>query len=104
MKFLLDSRLVLWWLTEPKRLSKKAQRAIADPDHKTLVSAAPSLWELGIKYKLGRLELPHHFLETLHAEKIFTLSITAQRALAVIDLTPIHQDPFDRILIAPSKM
>lgn len=102
MRLLLDSCIVLWWLTEPQRLGKKAQQAIADTDNEVLVSAA-SLWELGIKHKLGRLDLPHNFLEILHAEKIQILAIEAQHALAVIDLPMIHQDPFDRMLIAQAK-
>ena len=62
-----------------------------------------SLWELGIKHKLDRLELPYNFLEILHTEKIKILAIEAQHALAVIDLPMIHMDPFDRMLIAQAK-
>lgn len=99
----MDSCIVLWWLTEPRRLGKKAYQEIANTDNEVLVSVA-TLWELGIKHKLGRLELPHNFLEVLHTEKIQILPIEAPHALAVIDLPMIHQDPFDRMLIAQTKL
>lgn len=102
MKLLLDSHVVLWWLATPEKISKDAYTAIADQNNEAYISVA-TIWELGIKHKLGRLELPYPFLEILQKEDIRTLSIEARHALAIIDLPLIHQDPFDRMLIAQAK-
>lgn len=102
MDFLLDTCVVLWWLSQPEKLTKKAQTTIADSDNILWVSAA-SIWEIAIKYKLKRLDIPHHFLDTVRAEQIQLLPIEVTDAMATIDLPSIHQDHFDRIIIAQAK-
>jgi PIN domain nuclease of toxin-antitoxin system len=102
MRLLLDTHIVLWWMAEPTKLSSKVHQAITNSDNAAFISAA-SIWELAIKHKLGRVDLPHYFLEALQAAQIQILSIEAHHALATIDLPPIHQDPFDRMLIAQAK-
>jgi len=102
VKLLLDTHILLWWLTEPQKLGKKIDASIADISNEVWISVA-TIWELSIKHKLGRIELPHNFIEILHAEKVQILPIATQHALAIIDLPMIHQDPFDRMLIAQAK-
>ena len=102
MKLLLDSCTILWWLTEPRQLGKKVYQLIADTDNEVFISVV-SLWELSIKHSLKRLEIPHNFIEILRTESMRILSIEAQHALAIMDLPMIHQDPFDRMLIAQAK-
>ncbi len=102
MKYLLDTHVIIWWLTEPLKIKKKARQIIADPNNSLFVSAA-SIWELAIKSKLGRIKLPYNLIETLNHERIQLLEISGQHALATIDLPLIHQDPFDRMLIAQAK-
>ena len=53
MKFLLDTHLLVWSATRPDRLSPTALGLIEDPDNEPVFSAA-SLWEISIKYGLGR--------------------------------------------------
>ncbi len=48
MNLLLDTRLLLWAASEPKRLSTKARALLLDPANHLLFSAA-SLWEISIK-------------------------------------------------------
>ena len=66
------------------------------------VSAA-SIWEISIKYVLGRSNIG---LSGAEALKVFTeagfelLSISAEHAAAVDRLALLHTDPFDRLLIA----
>jgi len=43
-----------------KVLSRKAKDAIADGKNLVFISAAV-IWEIRIKQKLGKLELPHNF-------------------------------------------
>ena len=55
MKLLLDTHLLLWAASEPKKLSAKARRLIADTDNELMFSAA-SIWEVAIKRALGRAD------------------------------------------------
>lgn len=55
MRFLLDTHVFLWWLSDESILSTGAREAIADPTSLVHVSAA-TVWEIAIKAHLGRLD------------------------------------------------
>lgn len=100
---LLDTHVVLWWLDDPQQIAPMAREAIADGLNDVFVSAA-SAWELAIKAALGKLQAPDD-LETALAEAGFTaLPITVRHALGVRELPDVHQDPFDRILVAQARV
>jgi PIN domain nuclease of toxin-antitoxin system len=103
LKLLLDTHALLWWLAADKQLSDKAAKAIAEPQNIVFVSAA-SIWEVRIKESLRKIKLPAKLLETIALEKFELLSISAQHADVVSALPKIHKDPFDRMLIAQSKV
>jgi PIN domain nuclease of toxin-antitoxin system len=56
MAYLLDTHTFLWFLEGSKRLSKKTKDIIVNPKNKTFISIA-SIWEMGIKLSLDKLEL-----------------------------------------------
>jgi len=105
VRILLDTHLLLWATVEPERLSSRAQAVISDPGNELLFSAA-SLWEMAIKQSRG----PRHdfeielrpFRHELLNNGYLELPVTAEHALAVGMLPPLHKDPFDRILVAQS--
>lgn len=107
MNILLDTHSFLWWITEDSRLSDLARKLIADSGNILFWSSASS-WEVGIKYKLGRLPLPEEpgkfILEELEKNRIESLPITDEHAFHAADLPPRHKDPFDRMLIAQARM
>lgn len=103
MRYLLDTHVVLLWLTDPNCLSLKTRNIIADKSNQVFVSSI-SMWEMAIKCDLGKLNIPHNILSTLRAEHIQILQLTAEEGLGVIDLPRIHNDPFDRILIVQAKV
>ena len=104
MKLLLDTHLLLWTVSESRRLSSEARELIGDPDNELLFSIA-SLWEVAIKQSLGRedfridLRLLRRGLLDNNFEQ---LSITAEHTLTLADLPMLHRDPFDRMLVAQS--
>lgn len=99
---LLDTHVVLWWLDDPQQIAPTAREAIADGLNDVFVSAA-SAWEVAIKSALGKLHAPDD-LEAALAEAGFTaLPITVRHALGVRELPDVHQDPFDRILVAQAR-
>lgn len=102
MKLLLDTHLLLWAAGEPKRLSKAARGLLENETNKLLFSAA-SLWEIAIKRGLGREDfrvdpslLRRGLLDNGYAE----LAITSEHAILLDSLPPLHQHPFDRMLVA----
>ncbi|MFC4352085.1 type II toxin-antitoxin system VapC family toxin [Fodinicurvata halophila] len=101
--FLLDTHVLLWWLAEPERISPNAYEVIADPENALHVSAA-SIWEASIKATLGRLDLPATLPDDMKQQGMEELAITSSHALAIQRLPLLHQDPFDRMLIAQALM
>ncbi len=51
MDILLDSHILIWALTDDRRLSRKARQIILDPEHFVFFSAV-SVWELSVKHAL----------------------------------------------------
>ena len=103
MNYLLDTHALLWWLTDPQKLSVKAQEIIRNRNNLIYVSSA-SIWEMAIKKSIGKLMLPHNLLATITAECFKFLPILPEEALGIMDLPLIHADPFDRLLIMQAKL
>jgi len=104
MKILLDSHLLVWLAAATAKLSPAARVFIEDTQN-TLFFSSASIWELMVKYALGRDDIPVHprVLHRALLDNGFTeLVITSDHTFNVEHLPPIHKDPFDRILIAQS--
>lgn len=57
MNLLLDTHIALWAITDSPQLSKAARDLILTPRATVWVSAA-SVWEIAIKHRLGRGDMP----------------------------------------------
>jgi PIN domain nuclease of toxin-antitoxin system len=104
MKLLLDTHLLLWAAGQPERLSSAARALLDDPQNELFFSSA-SLWEISIKRGLGRDDFrvdPRLLRRGLLDNGYSELPITSEHAVAIDGLSPIHKDPFDRILVAQS--
>ena len=105
MKLLLDTHVFLWLLTEPERLGEHL-RTVEDPANGMLLSAASS-WEIAVKVRLGRLELPddptRYVPDRMRAIGAEPLAVEHAHALEVAALPPLHRDPFDRLLVAQAR-
>ncbi len=53
MRYLLDTRALVWAVSDPTKLSVKVRRILEKPTNERLVSPV-SLWELSIKHALGK--------------------------------------------------
>jgi PIN domain nuclease of toxin-antitoxin system len=99
---LLDTHIALWAITDSPKLSPKARELIELPKTTIWISVA-SIWEIAIKYSLGRGDMP---ISSQQAMSYFResgyrfLAVDAEHAIAVEELPTHHQDPFDRILVA----
>lgn len=106
MKFLLDSHLLLWTAIDPAKLSAPALALLDDPDNELLFSAA-SVWEIAIKYGLGRESFrvdPRVLRRALLDNGYGELAVTGEHAVAVEALPALHKDPFDRLLLAQAQV
>lgn len=107
MRALLDTHTFIWWVTDDTRLSSRARNIIIDPCNILFLSAA-SAWEIVIKVRLGKLNLPEppetYIPNRLAINRFESLPIEMTHALQVVNLPALHQDPFDRILIAQSQV
>ena len=103
MRLLLDTNAFLFWTAGAKKLSVRARKVIANPRNEVLLSAVSS-WEIAIKFALGKLHLPEppaKFVPSrLVRHSIGGLAFEHTDALAVATLPAVHEDPFDRALIA----
>ena len=107
MRLLLDTHAFLWAAADPDQLRTDARAVIEDSTNEVLVSAAVA-WEISIKVALGKLTVPADPAVWLPARVrslgFQALDISAAHALAVGGLPDIHQDPFDRIMIAQAQV
>jgi PIN domain nuclease of toxin-antitoxin system len=104
VRLLLDTHVLVWMTSESRRLSADARNTLGDPANELLYSVV-SLWELAIKYGLQRTDIfldPRAMRRELLDNGFGELKITGEHAVAIDLLPPLHQDPFDRLLIAQS--
>lgn len=99
MRLLLDTHILLWWLTDDRRIPAESREIIRDGKNQVFVSAA-SAWEIAIKRSLGKLRAPADLKAQIQTARFEVLNVTIDHALAVSDLPAHHSDPFDRILVA----
>jgi PIN domain nuclease of toxin-antitoxin system len=99
MKLLLDTHILLWWLTQDRKLSQTEVDILTEPDNLVFVSAATG-WEITVKKMIGKLEAPDDLPAALAANNFLELPITIEHSQQLYRLPLYHQDPFDRMMIA----
>jgi PIN domain nuclease of toxin-antitoxin system len=102
VRLLLDTQLLLWAAGDPSKFSAEALQLLDDPENQLIYSPV-SLWEIALKQTLGRRDLRvdirmlrRGMLDNGYLE----LPITGAHAIAMDHLPPLHNDPFDRMLVA----
>lgn len=104
-----DTHVLVWWLTGAPGLSRKAERTLAahgDPGQ--VVVSAISLLEITTAIRRGRLQLRmplDQWLADMNSvPEIRVESISADIAVLAGGLPePMHGDPADRIIVATSS-
>jgi PIN domain nuclease of toxin-antitoxin system len=107
VRLLVDTHVFLWLETEPERVGAAARAVVEDADNELYLSVV-SGWEIAIKHAIGGLPLPADppvYVPTRVARGGFQeLDVTMAHALAVWQLPPYHDDPFDRLLVAQAQV
>ncbi|MGD1716184.1 type II toxin-antitoxin system VapC family toxin [Dapis sp. BLCC M172] len=92
-------------MTNNKRLADKYYDAISNQDNEIYLSVV-SVWEATIKYQLGKLPLPEspeiYLPQQRERHLISSLSIAETTITQLAKLPPLHNDPFDRLLLCQS--
>jgi PIN domain nuclease of toxin-antitoxin system len=102
VRILLDTHLLLWALSQPRKLTAAARKQI---DASEVYASAASIWEISIKSALGKLTAnPRDILAGIEPAGFSLLSISGEHAAKVVELPPLHKDPFDRLLVAQSMV
>ena len=104
---LLDTHAFVWLASDQARLPRSALDTIRRSAGRLYLSAISAL-EIGILVKRGRLTLPvapAEFVErVLSQHGIQGVPVDRHIALASAELPDIHNDPFDRIVIATAQI
>ena len=103
MRLLLDTHVFIWAVMDNRKLKSGAREAMRSADE-VFVSAA-SIWEIGIKARLGKIEgNPELLTQAIEASGFLELPVSARHGAAVAKLPLHHADPFDRMLVAQAIM
>jgi PIN domain nuclease of toxin-antitoxin system len=107
MRLLLDTHVALAIVGKKSAtLPARIQPLLSDPAGDFYVSVA-SLWEIAIKYRLGKLQIAVGLAllpDALARTAIAILPITERHALAGVHPEPQTRDPFDRMLLAQCQV
>ena len=103
-RYLLDTHVFIWFVTQNLRLSREVDAIITAPSNEAFVSIA-SIWEISIKVGLDKMPaLPGEPEELMRATGLIQLDINVDHAKLAGHLPFHHRDPFDRMLIAQAQI
>jgi PIN domain nuclease of toxin-antitoxin system len=102
MKFLLDTHILLWSFLDTKKLSKVVKNILLNVKNEIYYSPV-NLWEISIKYGLGKIKLngltPEDLFQEIEKGFFICKNIEPKIMATAYKLPMIHRDPFDRFLI-----
>ncbi len=103
MKYLLDTMVWMWSVGSTEKIGHAGLKILVNGQEEVYFSAVSS-WEISIKVRLGKFQLPDEptrYIPARLAEQAFhPLSITQSHTLKVYELPLHHNDPFDRLIVA----
>lgn len=102
-RYLIDTHVYIWLSSSPEKLKPQWHNLLADSNNHIYLSMA-SIWEMQIKYLLGKLKLAKPLEELISDIKndglYHILPIAEQHIFQLQNIPNIHKDPFDRMLIS----
>ncbi len=100
MRLLLDTHILLWAVLNDPRLTEAQAKAITEGE---IHLSAASVWEIGIKRAIGKLDVPDGLFDIATDAGCRPLPISWIHADTAAALPFHHTDPFDRMLIAQAQ-
>lgn len=105
MNILLDTHIALWILANDDRLSKNARLLIEDTSNNLYISTV-SVWEIAIKNAKKPNEMrttAEEFSSYCDQAGFISIPINNKHIFELKKLANIHNDPFDRMLLAQAS-
>lgn len=102
MRYLVDTHILIWWVTAHKKLKSSIHQIIRDPQNEIFVSVMSGV-EISIKRRTRKLRLKTTTKECFAKSGFEVLHVTLPHALELDTFPTYHKDPFDRILIAQAR-
>lgn len=105
----IDTHILIWWITDPKKLSPKATKIINTEKHKGLILVSSiSVWEIYLLIKKNRLKLniktQDWFKEVESLPFVQFIPVSNSLAARSVNLTgDFHSDPADRMIVATAQ-
>lgn len=104
---LLDTHVFVWLASTPDKLSERARGVIA-ANASLLHISVVSAWEISLLYRKNRLCLPvspEQFVEdAVNYLRLIEIPLSRKTIQYSVKLPQVHNDPFDRVLIAESHL
>ncbi len=110
MSLLLDTHILVWWLSDRDRLSRRQRGAVETASETSpLLVSDITLWEVAMLHGLGRLRFSiplREWLERAVAPPLVRrVGVSPAIAAELADLPEtFHRDPADRILVATARL
>ena len=110
MSLLLDTHILLWWLSDSSRLSAGQREALGRASEKSpLLVSDISLWEVAMLHSLDRIRLALPLREWL--SKAVAPPLVRRQGISPAITTEVaalpdsfHRDPADRIILATARV
>ena len=102
--YLLDTHALLWYLNDDPKLPAVVRDTIETAE--TVYISIASFWEIAIKESIGKLKMPAPITQLMQECEMLgfgILPIKGDHLALLRDLTKLHGDPFDRLLICQAK-
>jgi len=103
VEYLLDTNMLIWSQLSPRKISHKVRRYLEDP-YNTIYYSPLSMWEIAIKYRIGKLPLknrnPEEFFDAIDIDSQFDcLDLLPGTLVTSFRLPQRHNDIFDNMLV-----
>jgi PIN domain nuclease of toxin-antitoxin system len=107
VKYLLDTHIWIWSVSNPKKLSQEVKDILKNKSNDLFVSSI-SFWELIVLLEKGRITistpLDKWLKRAINKPKIKEMPIDSRIAIQSRKITLPHQDPADRFIAATASI
>lgn len=98
---LLDTHVLIWWLTNPRKLSTATRRLIEEG---AVSVSVLTMWEIAVKVGHGRLSPPRGDVGEAVVDQGFAwLALKRSHVESAAAIGAEHGDPVDRLLVGTAR-
>ena len=105
MRYLIDTHIFIWWLTNDKKLKTSIKEVIENKENQIAASVVNGI-EVNVKTRTRKLKLKTTVKTMFEISGFKVLDVNLNHVLE-LDKLPLrkdHKDPFDKILISQARV